>query len=201
MKRLLAAGIAALAGLALVTVATAQRRDDAGGRPGAEGRPPRPDDNGRPGPPPGPPRGNALLDLFDADKDGEISAAELENAVEALRRAADRAKSDLELAARVQATFLPRDLPADPRYRVAWRYLPCDQLAGDALGTDWTWHHDGPERVTLVRVKSHLVERNFCKFEGLLSSSKLQSLRGRLAIPSPDTGGVAVEERANVPLH
>jgi serine phosphatase RsbU (regulator of sigma subunit) len=57
----------------------------------------------------------------------------LENANEALRRSVERTRGDLELAARVQATFLPRSVPADDRYRFAWRYLPCEQLAGDAL--------------------------------------------------------------------
>jgi sigma-B regulation protein RsbU (phosphoserine phosphatase) len=59
---------------------------------------------------------------------------ELQRANDDLRRAAAQTRRDLELAAKVQATFLPRadaveSLPVD----VAWCYDPCEHVAGDAL--------------------------------------------------------------------
>ena len=77
--------------------------------------------------------GRAMREVMRLKRDLSVRNAELENAIEALRRSAERTRGDLELAARVQATFLPRDVPRDARYRFAWRYLPCEQLAGDAL--------------------------------------------------------------------
>lgn len=50
-----------------------------------------------------------------------------------LTEANRRMKEDLEAAARVQRALLPEHLPDHGRYRFAFRYLPCDELAGDAL--------------------------------------------------------------------
>ena len=75
----------------------------------------------------------AVRQVLRLQRDLSLRNAELENAVAALRRSAEQTNRDLELAARVQATFLPRPAAADPRYAAAWRYLPCDRLAGDAL--------------------------------------------------------------------
>ncbi|MEE4273914.1 MAG: SpoIIE family protein phosphatase [Thermoanaerobaculales bacterium] len=53
-----------------------------------------------------------------------------------LARAHRRMKKDLEAAARIQAAFLPSDelVEAADGLRCAWRYVPCDELAGDTLG-------------------------------------------------------------------
>jgi sigma-B regulation protein RsbU (phosphoserine phosphatase) len=40
---------------------------------------------------------------------------------------------DLRAAARIQETFLPRELPPVPGTAFAWIYRPCDELAGDGL--------------------------------------------------------------------
>lgn len=77
--------------------------------------------------------GRAVRQVMDLKRDLSLRNAELENAVQALRRSAERTRGDLELAARVQATFLPRQPAGDARFHVVWRYLPCEQLAGDAL--------------------------------------------------------------------
>ena len=77
--------------------------------------------------------GRAMREVMRLKRDLSLRNAELENVNEALRRSVERTRGDLELAARVQAMFLPRDVPADMRYRFSWRYLPCEQLAGDAL--------------------------------------------------------------------
>ena len=77
--------------------------------------------------------GRAIRQVLELQQNLSVRNAELENAMDALRRSTERTQRDLELAARVQATFLPRDLEVDRRYQTAWRYLPCEQLAGDAL--------------------------------------------------------------------
>jgi sigma-B regulation protein RsbU (phosphoserine phosphatase) len=43
-------------------------------------------------------------------------------------------KKDLEAAARIQATFLPASKVEMDGAAFAWRYVPCDELAGDTLG-------------------------------------------------------------------
>jgi len=58
----------------------------------------------------------------------------LKHSQEALGRAHDRMKRDLETAARLQRSLLPTRTPEIEGARVAWRYLPCDELAGDTLG-------------------------------------------------------------------
>ncbi len=44
-----------------------------------------------------------------------------------------RMKRDLEAAARIQQAFLPGPAPSVGTARFAWRYRPCDELAGDTL--------------------------------------------------------------------
>ena len=45
----------------------------------------------------------------------------------------DRISRDLNAAAKIQASFLPRELPSVPGTAFAWIYRPCDELAGDGL--------------------------------------------------------------------
>ena len=52
---------------------------------------------------------------------------------DALARAHCRMKKDLEAAARIQQTLLPSQEIDIPGVRCAWRYVPCDELAGDTL--------------------------------------------------------------------
>ncbi len=44
-----------------------------------------------------------------------------------------RMRRDLNAAARIQETFLPRGEPRLPGARFAWHYRPCEELAGDGL--------------------------------------------------------------------
>ncbi len=44
-----------------------------------------------------------------------------------------RMRQDLEAAAKIQAAFLPKALPALPGLNFAWSYQPCEALAGDFL--------------------------------------------------------------------
>ncbi|HHQ47541.1 MAG TPA: response regulator [Acidobacteria bacterium] len=57
----------------------------------------------------------------------------LKRSAEALSRANARMRKDLEAAARIQRTLLPPEARQVAGARCAWRYLPCDELAGDTL--------------------------------------------------------------------
>ena len=57
----------------------------------------------------------------------------LKKSRDALAEAHRRMKQDLEAAARIQQTLLPVENPAIEGARCAWRYVPCDELAGDTL--------------------------------------------------------------------
>lgn len=50
-----------------------------------------------------------------------------------LDAANQRMKRDLQAAATVQQSLLPNILPQMPGVKVAWRFRPCDELAGDFL--------------------------------------------------------------------
>jgi sigma-B regulation protein RsbU (phosphoserine phosphatase) len=50
-----------------------------------------------------------------------------------LERVNRRMSQDLDAAARVQQSLLPASLPETSRVRFAWKYKPCDELAGDFL--------------------------------------------------------------------
>jgi sigma-B regulation protein RsbU (phosphoserine phosphatase) len=51
-----------------------------------------------------------------------------------LREANERVRGGLRAAARVQQSMLPRGNVVTPSVRTAWRYVPTDELAGDAIG-------------------------------------------------------------------
>jgi sigma-B regulation protein RsbU (phosphoserine phosphatase) len=44
-----------------------------------------------------------------------------------------RMREELALAAQLQHSVLPHQLPQDPRLLLSWKYQPCDELGGDAL--------------------------------------------------------------------
>src|SRR3954469_6510447 len=58
---------------------------------------------------------------------------ELVDANKRLAAANSRMSRDLRAAAKIQASFLPRNLPRIPGTDFAWIYRPCDELAGDGL--------------------------------------------------------------------
>ena len=58
---------------------------------------------------------------------------ELEETNARLATANGRMSRDLKAAAKIQETFLPRDIPRVPGTDFAWIYQPCDELAGDGL--------------------------------------------------------------------
>lgn len=53
---------------------------------------------------------------------------------EDLQAANKRMKRDLEAAARIQQALLPSTLPDCDRVQYAWRFQPCEELAGDIFG-------------------------------------------------------------------
>jgi sigma-B regulation protein RsbU (phosphoserine phosphatase) len=58
---------------------------------------------------------------------------DLETANAMLVEAADGARRDLALAARVQESLLPKSAPRIPGLEFAWAFRPCRELAGDSL--------------------------------------------------------------------
>jgi sigma-B regulation protein RsbU (phosphoserine phosphatase) len=57
----------------------------------------------------------------------------LEDANSRLARVNGRMSRDLEAAAKIQKSFLPRAAPEVPGMQFSWGYRPCDELAGDGL--------------------------------------------------------------------
>jgi sigma-B regulation protein RsbU (phosphoserine phosphatase) len=57
----------------------------------------------------------------------------LKKARDELAAAHRKMKRDLEAAAKIQQTLLPVERPEIGGARCAWRYVPCDELAGDTL--------------------------------------------------------------------
>ena len=51
-----------------------------------------------------------------------------------LQEANEHIRSGLQAAARVQQSMLPRNDVVTPHVRTAWKYVPTDELAGDAIG-------------------------------------------------------------------
>lgn len=58
---------------------------------------------------------------------------ELEETNARLAKANGRMSRDLRAAAKIQETFLPREVPRVPGTEFAWIYRPCDELGGDGL--------------------------------------------------------------------
>jgi sigma-B regulation protein RsbU (phosphoserine phosphatase) len=57
----------------------------------------------------------------------------LKNSQDALKSAHDRMKNDLDAAAEIQQMLLPHNLPEMDSLAIAWKFYPCDELAGDFL--------------------------------------------------------------------
>jgi DNA-binding response OmpR family regulator len=83
-------------------------------------------------------------------------ARELERAYDRLDTAYQQIKADLRAAAAIQQTLLPADLPRPAQARFAWRFEPCDELAGDILNV----FHLDPDHIGmyLLDVSGHGVQ-------------------------------------------
>ncbi len=58
---------------------------------------------------------------------------ELERRNRELEKANSRMRRDLKAAARIQQAMLPARAPVAPGFNFAWKYEPCEELAGDTL--------------------------------------------------------------------
>jgi len=58
-------------------------------------------------------------------------------AEESLHKANIQLKRDLQAAAEIQQAQLPKEMPDIDGYRFAWRFRPCEELAGDTLNIFW----------------------------------------------------------------
>jgi sigma-B regulation protein RsbU (phosphoserine phosphatase) len=67
------------------------------------------------------------------ERDLEARNRELEGVNQQISASNDRMKRDLEAAARIQRAFLPSATPETGGVQFAWKYRPCDELAGDTL--------------------------------------------------------------------
>ena len=96
---------------------------------------------------------------------------------DALAKAHHRMKKDLEAAARIQQTLLPAETVEIPGARCAWRYVPCDELAGDTLNVIPLG--DGITGLYVLDVSGHGVP-----------SSLLSVILSRLMTGVPDSSSV-----------
>ena len=70
----------------------------------------------------------------------------LEGANQHLQEAAERARRELEMAAKVQSSLLPKVAPSFNGVQFAWAFQPCNELAGDALNVGQV----GPNHVSFT---------------------------------------------------
>jgi phosphoserine phosphatase RsbU/P len=111
---------------------------------------------------------------------------ELEEANARLERVNGRMSRDLEAAAKIQKSFLPRAAPRIPGAEFAWCYQPCDELAGDGLNIIPL----GGTRVGLyiLDVSGHGV-----------SSALLSVTLSRLLSPPSEPSSILIRERDVTP--
>ena len=86
---------------------------------------------------------------------------------------------DLKAAAKIQETFLPRDLSRVPGIDFAWIYRPCDELAGDGLNIIPLG--DGRFGLYVLDVSGHGV-----------ASALLSVTLSRLLSPPPDPSSILI---------
>ena len=115
---------------------------------------------------------------------------QLEALNERLESANDRMSQDLEAAAKVQQSLLPAGNPETHRARVAWEYLPCDELAGDFL--NFFQLNEDQMAVYVVDVSGHGVASSLLSVTiGQLLTPQV-SRSSLLVRESPDGNGVDV---------
>ncbi len=114
---------------------------------------------------------------------------ELEALNNQLETVNNRMSRDLDAAAKVQQSLLPTSMPDTPRVRFAWKYIPCDELAGDFLNLFAL--DDKHIAAFVVDVSGHGV-----------ASSLLSVTIGRLLTPQVSSSSLLVRDQngSNGPL-
>ncbi len=107
---------------------------------------------------------------------------ELEEANSRLERANGRMTRDLEAAAKIQKSYLPRAAPRVPGAEFAWSYRPCDELAGDGLNIIPLG--DGRVGLYLLDVSGHGV-----------SAALLSVSLSRLLSPPSEPSSILIRQR------
>ena len=105
---------------------------------------------------------------------------QLEQLNDQLETANTRMSHDLEIAAKVQQSLLPTEGPDSGRVQFAWKYLPCDELAGDFL--NFFSLDDTHIAVFVVDVSGHGV-----------ASSLLSVTVGRVMTPQVSSSALLVQ--------
>ncbi len=110
----------------------------------------------------------------------------LENAATQLKNANQRLAHDLQAAARVQQSLLPRTAPPIHEAKFAWHYRPCHELAGDILNV----FQLGPEHVGVyvADVSGHGV-----------AASLLSVAINRMLTPEPTARSLVIEPQEEPP--
>ncbi len=108
---------------------------------------------------------------------------ELETLNLRLESANSRMSRDLDAAAKVQQSLLPTVAPETSRIRFSWRFLPCDELAGDFL--NFFALDDDHVALYLVNVSGHGV-----------ASSLLSVTIGRLMTPVASASSLLIQKNA-----
>jgi phosphoserine phosphatase RsbU/P len=107
---------------------------------------------------------------------------ELEETNARLAMANGRMSRDLKAAARIQETFLPRDVPRVPGTEFAWVYQPCNELAGDGLNVISLG--DGNVALYILDVSGHGV-----------ASALLSVTLSRLLSPPSEPSSILIRNR------
>jgi phosphoserine phosphatase RsbU/P len=108
---------------------------------------------------------------------------ELEEANARLEKANGRMSRALNAAAKIQQTFLPREIPRIPGTDFAWVYRPCDELAGDGLNVIPLG--DGKVGLYILDVSGHGV-----------SAALLSVTMSRLLSPPSEPSSILVRDKA-----
>ncbi len=107
---------------------------------------------------------------------------ELEETNLLLAKANARMSRDLQAAAKIQESFLPREAPRIPGIDFAWVYRPCDELAGDGL--NFIPFGDGLIGLYILDVSGHGV-----------ASALLSVTLSRLLSPPSDPSSILIRHR------
>lgn len=122
----------------------------------------------------------------------------LSETVDQLQRSQSRMKRDLDAAANLQQKLLPSHDLRHHAIRTAWRYQPCDELGGDALGFELI--DDRYLVAYLLDVSGHGVPAALLSYsasQALASAAGMTATRteGKLEIVSPDDVARALNAR------